>query len=85
MSNDNHGDLITVKFQSFDLKISYSINCKSTDNFSKLEHLLYEEYPKYRETENYFLCNGIKINKNKTVEENKIRNNDTIVLAQLED
>jgi len=42
--------------------------------------MLYKEYQKYTETENYFLINGRKINKNKTLKENNIKNNDIITL-----
>ena len=38
--------------------------------------MIYEKYPKYMETNNYFLVRGNKINKNKTIEENNIKNND---------
>ena len=46
----------------------------------KIETILYNNYPKYKDTENYFLVNGKKINRNKTIEENKIKNNDVLTL-----
>ena len=42
--------------------------------------MLYNKYPKYIETENYFLANGNKINRNKTFDKNNIKNNDIITL-----
>ena len=48
--------------------------------FSKIEILLYEKYPKYIETENFFVVGGNKINKHKTLEQNNINNNDIITL-----
>ena len=42
--------------------------------------MLYDKYPKYLESENYFLVNAIKINKQKTLEQNKIKNNDVLTL-----
>ena len=43
--------------------------------------MLYEKYPKYKDTENYFIVNGHKINRNRTVDENKIKNNDVLTLS----
>ena len=54
---------------------------KKTDNFSKLENSLYEKYHQYRDTENYFLVNGNKLNKHKTLVENKIKDNDILTLG----
>jgi hypothetical protein len=53
---------------------------KNTENFSKLEISLYEKYPRYLDSENYFIVNGNKINRNRTLEQNKIKNNDVITL-----
>ena len=72
--------LMSVIFTSVDQKAHYSIICKNTDTINKLEAELYNEYPEYSETENYFLCNGQVINKFKTFEVNHIKNGDTIVL-----
>ncbi len=77
--------LMTLIFISFDQRIHYSIICKNTDLFSKVEKSLYNEYPEYEENENYFTVNGIKINRHKTLEENKIKNNNIITLNSLDD
>jgi hypothetical protein len=45
--------------------------------------MLYDEYPEYIESENYFLVNGKKVNKYKTLEYNKIKNNDIIMLKNM--
>ena len=42
--------------------------------------MIYEKYPKYTEGENFFIVNGTKINRGKTLEENNIKNNDIITL-----
>ena len=72
--------LITVKFISINQDIDFTIISKNTDAFSKIENILYEKYPKYKDSENYFLVNGNKINRNRTLEENKIKNNDILTL-----
>ena len=73
--------LITIKFNSIDRKINFNIIAKNTDNFEKLEGFLYEKYPKYKKTENYFLVNEKILNKHKTLQENKIKDNDILTLG----
>ena len=82
----NEGEkLMSINFKSFDQKIqNFSIICKNTDEFNKIERRLYDEYKEYYDTENYFTVNGIKIHKIKTLEENKIHNNDVIILNVLD-
>ena len=53
---------------------------KNTEIFSKLEPILYKRYPKYIDSENYFLVHGNKISRNISLKENKINNNDVITL-----
>ena len=72
--------LLSVIFVSSDQKIHYSTICKNTDNFSKIENMLYEVYPEYKKSENYFFVNEKKINKYKNLDFNKIKNNDIITL-----
>jgi len=73
--------LITIKFISIDQKINFETFAQKTDKFSKLEAFLYEKYPKYIDTENYFLFNGKKLNRHKTLEENEIKDNDILTLG----
>ena len=75
--------LISVIFRSVDQNILYSIICKNTDKFTTIENLLYEEYPKYRDSENIFLFNGKTINKYLSLEENNIINSAIIMLNQI--
>ena len=71
---------MSVIIISFDEKIHSSFICRNTDIFNKIENLLYERYPQYKESENYFHVKGRKINKYKTFEENEIKNDDVIFL-----
>ena len=64
---------------NFDIN-NYTMSCKSTDLFVKLEKRLYNDYPEYKKKETYFLVNARKIKRFLTVEENKIKNNDIISL-----
>ena len=73
--------LLTIKFISIDQTINFETFAKKTDKFLKLESCLYENYPKYKDTENYFLFNGKKLNRNRTLEENNIKDNDILTLG----
>ena len=72
--------ILCLQFRSVDQIVDLAIPCKNTDLFVRLEEQLYERYPDYKETNNYFTCNGIVIKRFKTLEENKIRNSDKIIL-----
>jgi len=77
----NEGEeLMVVNFKSVDQKLNYSMICKNTDIFNKIENKLYEDNEEYYDTPNYFTVNGTKIHKNKSLEWNKIKNNDIIML-----
>lgn len=78
-------ELLTVIFISSDQKIHHSFICKNTEIFSLVEKRLYEVYPNYEESENYFLIGGNKIKKTKTLEENKIKNSDVIMVNSMEE
>jgi len=77
--------LMSIIINSSDEKIQHSIICKNTDKFIKIEGILYNEYPQYEELSNYFLSNGKKISKCKTLEENKIKNSDIITLYLIDE
>ena len=74
-------EIYSINFDSFDKKIrNYSITCKNTDIFVKIEEQLYEDYPEYKNKETYFLVNGQKIKRFKSLDENKIKKNDILML-----
>ena len=66
------------------LKNNYSIICKNTDLFINVESKLYEKFPDLKLNENFFLVGGNKINKYKSLDENKIKDNDLITLVTFE-
>ena len=72
--------LISIKLISVNQDIDFKVIAKNTDYFSKLENILYQNYPKYKYTQNYFIVSGNVIQKNKTLEDNKIKNNDVLTL-----
>ena len=74
--------VMAVLFISSDHNINYSIPCKNTTIIVKIEEQLYEEYPEYKETDNYFLIDGIKVKRFKTIEENKIKSGKPVMLIK---
>ena len=76
--------LMSIIFVSLDQKIHYSIICKNTDQFIKIESKLYKEYPQYMNSENFFMANGNKINRFISLEENGIKDSDIITLKKFD-
>ena len=72
--------LMTLIVISNDEIVHYSFICKNTYTFTKIEEMIYDKYPEYKKRENSFFVKGKKINRNKTLEENKIKNSDIITL-----
>ena len=72
--------LMTIIFYSVDQKIHYSLICKNTDKFSVIEQKLFEIFPDCQEENYYFLANGIRINRFKTLEELKLKNSSIITM-----
>ena len=73
--------LYSINFISIDQNIgNYSIICKNTDTFVRLEEKLYNDYPEYKDKETYFIKNGYKIKRFKSLDENNIKNNDVLML-----
>ena len=70
----NFNDIMSVNFISSDQTVHFSIPCLKTNTFAEVEEKLYKQYPKYRETNNTFLANGMQVLRFKTIDENKIGN-----------
>ena len=56
----------------------YSLVCKNTDLFVRIEERLYEDFPDFKEYETYFEVRTKRIKRFKTLDENKIKNGDVI-------
>ena len=72
--------LMTIIFTSIDENILCSCICKNTDKFKRLENLIIEQYPEYMKVHEYYFIFKKKIEKDRTLEENLIRNNDIIII-----
>jgi len=72
--------IITTIFMTSDQNIYYSMICKSTEKFIELEKRLYIKFPEYKEVKKHYYANGHKIDVNKTIEDNKIKDNEIIII-----
>ena len=73
-------ELLTLIISSFDQHINFPIICKNKDIFNTVINKLYRKFPKYRKIGMFYICNGNRINEYLTMEENKIKDGDIIVL-----
>ena len=65
--------------------INYSLVCKNTDLFVKLEEKLNNDYTQLKDKETYIMVNGRRIKRFKTLDENQIKSNDVINLFLIDD
>ena len=56
----------------------YSLPCKQTDLFVRLEERLYENFPVFKDYETFFEVRTKRIKRFKTLDENDIKSNDII-------
>ena len=76
---------MSVIFTSKDENILYSVICKNTDKFSKIENIFIEKFLEYSENNYYFTHkNKNKIKRVTSLQENKICDNDIITLNIIE-
>ena len=73
--------ILAVGFTSFDQKINnFILPCKDSELFVRIEEKLYDEYSEYKENETYFMVDGSKIKRFKTLKENNIKSGSIIML-----
>ena len=76
--------IIAAHFISTDQLVDFSIPCKNTDLFVRLEEKLYNEYPQYKKSNTFFTAGGKLVERNKTMSENKIDTGIKILLNVIE-
>ena len=74
-------EMMCVNFISMDQNVHYAVPCIKTNTFAEVEEKLYQQYPRYRETNNNFIANGIIVLRFKTIAENKIGNGLPVTLV----
>ena len=81
LQKENPDDkIISVNFVSMGFQdiINYSIPCKITDTFTKLEEKLLQDFPKLKDYEIFFEINAQRILRHKTLKENNIKENSVV-------
>ena len=75
-------NFVSMGFQDI---INYSLVCKNTDLFVRLEEKLNNDYTQLKDKETYFMVNERRIKRFKTLDENQIKSNDVINLFLIDD
>ena len=76
--------LLSLIIKTKDEKVLFSLIRKITDKFIKVEEEFYERYPEYLECKGEFRLRNNIIDKNKTLEESKLKNSDIIIFNQFQ-
>ena len=76
---------VNIQFNSVNQTIiNLSIICKKKDNFKIVKNILFKEYPELKKSKIFFLVNGCIVDEIKTLEENRIKTNANILIADQE-
>ena len=75
--------IILLIIMTEDEKAIFSLMLKNTDKFIKIEEIFYEKYPEYIVNKGIFFLHNNIIDKNKTLEESGVKNNDIIIFKEL--
>ena len=77
---------ISLMFSTLDnAQISRSIICYPKDKFSDAVKKIYEEYPQHKNKPKYYISNGKQIEENKTIEQNKFKDGDKVIIKFVEE
>ena len=71
---------LNITFDTMDQFIHHSMSCYNTDLFSDIEDELYSIYPQLKHKDNFFLCGGDTVKRSITLQENKIKDGDHIII-----
>jgi len=74
----NSKDILSICF-NFQGEV-VNIKCSKNDIFASVENKLYNLYPQLKKTQNVFLSKGFKIDRNKTINENEIKNGESVII-----
>ena len=75
--NDNK---FAINFISVDQHIHFPVSCNLNDSIAKLEEIVYNQYPEYKEYNTYLTVNGEQIKRFKTIKENGIKEGNAITI-----
>ena len=81
ITNSKSGEeIVALFFTSSNGEIQRPISCSNADTFAKIEEKIYNEYPKYKEYNTYLTVNGNVVKRFKTLDENKIKDGNIIII-----
>ena len=81
ITNSKSGEeIVALFFTSSNGEIHRPISCSNTDTFVKIEEKIYNEYPQYKDYNTYLTVNGNVVKRFKTLDENKIKDGNTIII-----
>ena len=83
-NNDIKEKPIAVIFNSVNQDIHYAAICYESDNFTKVEEQLFNEYPQLKDQNIAYLFEGAMIDRNLTIKQNKIKNNSNIIINYID-
>lgn len=75
---------ITLHFQSCDQTLNYAVTCKIRERFSVIVGEILDREPKFQENDFYCLCNGSKIKEHQTIQENRLKDGDRIIIQTVQ-
>lgn len=78
-------EIIVLFFESVNQDDHRPIFCKNTDTFVRIEEKIYNEYPQYKDYNNYLTVNWNLIKRFKTLDENKIKDGNAIIINIFEE
>ena len=78
------GKSFAISFESIDSRLKYPIICRNNTTIARLEEEVYNEFPDYKECNTYLTCNGETLKRFKTIEENKIKQGNVIIVNKIE-
>ena len=84
-NNNQDDEEISVIIISSNQIFKYPFICKKSDKFKVLQQKFYEKNPELKNKSCYFLHNGMLINVENTIDENKIKDGEIIVYNQIEE
>lgn len=77
----NKGRKLSIRFLSLDQSVNVTLDCYENQKFSEVVSELFRKYKHLKNDKTYFLCDGGKVNENKTFSENKLKNNSSIMIC----
>ena len=80
-NNERSEEFIIIHFISIDQDINSAIRCNKFEKFYEVENKLYNKFPNIRDKNCYFLGNGGRIERHKTLEKSNIENGDKLIIV----